>query len=95
MNTRRKITTTVWYSTDAEGHDSRYKIVMDGEAWDMNDEGDQVIVAKSAASAWFLDGGFEASWPVEFSLYADEGGPEIARFDVDMEFEPSFAVTKK
>jgi hypothetical protein len=95
MNTRRKITTTVWYSTDAEGHDSRYKIVMDGEAWDMNDEGDQVIVAESAASAWFNEGGFEASWPVEFALYETEDGPEVARFDVELEMVPSFVATKR
>jgi hypothetical protein len=95
MSMRRKITTTVWYSTDVDLHDSQYKLDMDGSAWDMRKERDQIILAESVASAWFRNGGFEASWPVEFALYETEDGPELARFDVDMEFEPSFAVTKK
>ena len=34
--------------------------------------------------------GWEASWPLEFSLHETEGGPEQARFEVRREAEPVF-----
>lgn len=48
------------------------------------------LVVTDLAEDYHADGGYENSWPVQFRIYEDS--MEVARFDVEREYEPSFYV---
>lgn len=39
--------------------------------------------------------GFEANWPLTFALFDGMSGPEIGRWNVALEFEPSFSASQQ
>lgn len=48
-------------------------------------------MAQEAASDYHDNhDGWESSWPLVFSLHETQGGPELARFEVQREAEPVF-----
>ncbi|WP_447988257.1 hypothetical protein [Achromobacter spanius] len=58
-----------------------------GKAVDEVDEWD----AESCAEDYFNNqDGFEADWPLTFALFDGPTGPEIGRWKVSLEYEPSF-----
>lgn len=84
----------IWYS--CEGSDQRFAI----SVTDRFCEGrpiEQKWAAQQCAEDWFHEhDGWEASWPRDFSLYAEEsGGEPIATLCVEMEAVPDFMATHK
>lgn len=62
-------------------------------AWDLGEE--PGYVAEEAAKNYFEEhDGWEASWPLTISLHIEEGGPEVARFVVELEAEPVFTASQ-
>jgi len=47
--------------------------------------------AEACAEDYFHNqDGFEANWPLTFALFDGISGPEIGRWEVALEYEPSF-----
>lgn len=52
--------------------------------------------AEACAEDYFHNrDGFEANWPLTFALFDGLTGPEIGRWEVVLEFEPSFSASQQ
>lgn len=51
------------------------------------------IAEKCAEDCWRRYDGWEQNWPLTFALHNTETGPELARFVVELEVEPSFSAS--
>lgn len=51
---------------------------------------DWQLVATDLAEDYHANGGWESRWPVQFRIYED--AMEVARFEVEREYDPSFYV---
>ena len=77
-------TRTVWYRCVTHCGESFHKLKTTRDSFDR-------WMAQDAARDYHnAHDGWEASWPLEFSLHEREGGPEITRFEVQREAEPVF-----
>lgn len=75
---------TVWYRCLTHSEESFYEFEPCHARYDR-------WMAQEAAGDYHANhDGWEATWPLEFSLHETEGGPEIARFEVQREAEPVF-----
>ena len=74
----------VWYRCLADGEESFYEFET------TEDDFDRFTAQEVAQDYYDNHDGWEASWPLEFSLHETEGGAELARFVVEMEAEPVF-----
>jgi hypothetical protein len=75
---------TIWYRCLADGDESFCEFET------TEDDFDIFMAQEAAQDYWDNHDGWEASWPLEFSLHETEGGAEVARFAVQMEAEPVF-----
>ena len=86
--------TTMWYSTDSYGDESRFEVGLP-RAYDLDDRLDQRGLAIRCAENFHSEhGGWECSWPLVFKVYESEDGPEIARFSVDRDVAPLFTAIR-
>jgi hypothetical protein len=77
------------YGDHGEG-DCRHSISLVAD-YDLRDGSWNDSIIEQCAADWFSNhGGFEASWPRVFTLYADKRGPALARMVVSVEPEPAF-----
>ena len=75
---------TVWYRVITQCEESFYALRVtqsDFDSW---------MAQKAARHYHALHDGWEANWPLVFSLHEWECGPEMARFEVQRDFEPVF-----
>ena len=84
--------TPFWYSRD-DG--DRRPLTVEGD-YSLHDIGDQQDLAEEAAQDhWNNHDGWESRWPLTIVLFETETGPEVVRFDVDMQTVPEFIATKQ
>lgn len=78
----------VWYTAGED--DTRFPLRLDWVcALELHE--DQVLAAQDCALDFHGEhDGWEASWPLEIALYASEDGPEIARLNVERDYDPTF-----
>ncbi|CAB3812134.1 hypothetical protein [Achromobacter denitrificans] len=51
--------------------------------------------AEACAEDYFRNhDGFEANWPLTFAIFDGFTGPEIGRWEVQLEYEPSFSAAQ-
>ena len=51
--------------------------------------------AEACAEDYFRNcDGFEANWPLTFAIFDGFTGPEIGRWEVTLEYEPSFSAAQ-
>jgi hypothetical protein len=82
--------TTFWYGRVDPGYTYRYKMSARG-ALDLAVASDQETMIDEAAHDYHSNhDGWEARWPLTLALFADEAGPELARFTVERDVEPVF-----
>lgn len=79
----------VWYSVGRD-HDERFELRLNWAcALDLHE--DQQLAAKDCAADFHSEhDGWESAWPMEFALYASEYGPEVARLNVERDYDPVF-----
>ncbi len=83
-------TTTIWYARADYGSAYRHSVTVGG-SWDSMDSFDAENLAQECAEDYHSNhDGWEASWPLTFALYASKDGPEVGRFEVEREMEPTF-----
>ncbi len=75
---------TVWYRCLTHCEESFYVFRA------IHDDFDRWMAQEAASDYHNGHDGWEANWPLEFSLHETEGGPELARFEVQREAEPVF-----
>ena len=51
------------------------------------------VLAELCADRFFADGGFESTWPMDFTIYVD--GVEAGVYEVEIETDVSFLAEKK
>lgn len=74
---------TIYYY--CEEHDPQASIAL--QASDSNVD---VLISLCASDYYHHHDGWEARWPLIFGIRLDEGGPVVARFEVDREAVPQF-----
>lgn len=85
--------TTVYYNPrgDDTGHRHRLTLIAD---YDLTDDSWNDTIAEECAKDWHANkDGWEGSWPRVFSVYRQPTGPAFARFEVALEYEPTFSAT--
>lgn len=80
---------TIFYRLPDECEESYYEMESD---WDIGESETQRGWLAEAAGQdyWSNHDGWEDTWPMTFSLHQHEGGPELARYSVNMEGVPTF-----
>ncbi|AZY52204.1 hypothetical protein [Bordetella avium] len=54
------------------------------------------VEAEACAEDYFRNhDGFEANWPLTFAIFDGFNGPEIGRWEVELEYEPSFSAVRQ
>lgn len=82
--------TTIWYRVTDHCERSRYQATIGG-SYDLQDKFDARMAAQECALNYHsAHDGWESGWPLTFSLYETEDGPELARFSVERETVPQF-----
>ena len=82
----------VHYTTYEDGY--RYCILSEPVA-DIYSEWDLESLAEKAAADFHSErDGWEGQWPRTITLYAGKDGPELGRFTVEREYEPSFSAQR-
>jgi hypothetical protein len=87
---RTEMTTRVWYSRREGGHRYEFEIPANVDMARADDELLADVAQDCAADFHSERDGWEARWPLTLYLYASKDGPEVGRFEVDREYEPSF-----
>ncbi|MCP1404466.1 hypothetical protein [Achromobacter insolitus] len=59
------------------------------------DEVDEWDSESCAEDYYHNHDGFEAHWPLTFALFDGITGPEIGRWEVALEYEPSFSASQQ
>lgn len=76
----------------------RYELVSPHAAYmdgDCADDADLEFLAEEAAADFHSEhDGWESSWPLTITLYDGKDGPELGRFIVEREYEPSFSAQR-
>jgi hypothetical protein len=74
-------------------HDGGYRYALkDKQVADWDSESDLEFIAEEAAADFHSEhDGWEGNWPRTITLYDGKEGPELARFTVEREYEPSFS----
>lgn len=82
------ITRSVWYSCEEDASDARYELrTIHG----LRDDDQRDEVAEEAATDYHNQhDGARDHWPRTFVLFDSKDGPEVARYHVEREFDPSF-----
>jgi hypothetical protein len=52
------------------------------------------VAEEVAQQHHYTDVGAADDWPITVILYQGQDGPEVARFEVDREFQPAFTATE-
>lgn len=80
------------YTAGAGGY--RYAMPPEHAEWDSDNDSDSDLeyLAEVAAADFHSErDGWEGVWPRTITLYDGKTGPELARFTVEREYEPSFS----
>ncbi|WP_419342750.1 hypothetical protein ACM1PE_06760 [Achromobacter sp. PD1] len=81
----------VWPQSGVGSRDMAPDFVQRSSVDDIDEE-----EAEACAEDYFHNhDGFEANWPLTFALFDGMTGPEIGRWEVDLEFEPSFSASQQ
>ena len=80
--------TVFWYRVPDVDEDIYYKCPL-AACWDFDEDADD-MAERAAEDLWDNHDGWESSWPLVISIHKTEGGPEMARFSVEMEARPYF-----
>jgi len=84
----------VWYRIPEECDESFYDIEIPDPS-DLMRPIEQDWIVKECAEHYYQScDGWESSWPLVISLHITEHGEEIARFDVEMDFDPVFYASR-
>lgn len=75
---------TVFYSVDGDGFCESFTTVFD------IDDG-EMLAEEAAADYHSEHDGWEAKWPLTINIHDGDGGPVVASFSVDREYEPVFS----
>jgi hypothetical protein len=87
--------TEFFYNEPKDDDNERISCRVGGD-WDMQRGWDQRMIArKCAEDLWDNHDGWSESWPKTIALYESENGPELCRFEVDVEAVPEFLPRKK
>ena len=78
---------TIWYRCITLSEESFFELQT------TQDDFDRWMVEEVAADYHRNHDGWDASWPLEFTLHKTKGGPEIGRFEVEREAKPVFYAT--
>jgi hypothetical protein len=81
----------IWYRCPEECEDSYYRLINTF----CGKESLSSIAQEAADDYHSNHDDWGSSWPLIFSLHETEGGPELARFEVERELEPVFYATLK
>lgn len=75
------------------GYEDGFRYALTSElASDLDSGGDLEWLAEEAAADFHSNhDGWEGAWPRTITLYGSKTGPELGRFTVDREYEPSFS----
>lgn len=84
----------IHYRIPSYGEEETTCMRLDGD-WDVHLPGTQRYLLEECAEDHFHNhDGWESSWPLVFALHDGENGPEICRYEVEMEAVPQFVATK-
>lgn len=82
--------TTFWYGRAEPGYVHRYELTVGG-TYDLSEAWDQESLIEQAANDYHSNrDGWEAHWPLTFEIAETEDGPALARFEVELEWDPTF-----
>lgn len=81
---------TIWYSAESYGEASRYALEIPDTFSTARPLEQEMIARMCADDLHSNHDGWELRWPIEFRLYETEDGQEIARLEVDRDFDPVF-----
>lgn len=80
-----------WYSVPDSCEESRYEF----STHYLCDVYHYPTLAEECARDYYRDhDGWESDWPLVIALHESEDGPEIARYRVELELEPSFLASE-
>lgn len=80
----------VWPQSGPERRTLAPEFVQRSSAEDIDEE-----EAEACAEDYFHNhDGFEANWPLTFAIFDGFTGPEIGRWEVELEYKPSFSAAQ-
>ena len=79
--------TTIWYRVPENCERSYYKVELEGK---YNQTNCKRLAEEAGLDYWYNHNGWEDTWPLIISIHEIAEGPELGRYDVEMEGVPTF-----